>query len=123
MYVYMHVRLYEQHKFMAGCTDNVIRKIVFAPKIRPHKCEFSNFAVEWVPLWFVFGVPWFIHRPRDRLSYKIYQCLIKKADASPANTPPTPPSTSFPDHLSVYTDIMQSEPMIACTCLQYMIAL
>jgi hypothetical protein len=122
MYVYKHVGLYKQHKFMAGCTGNVIRKILLTPKIMSHKWEFSNFAVEWIPNCFVFGAPWFILRPRDRISCKVYQGLIKKADAPPDNTPPTPPSTSFPDHSSLYIDIMQSEPT-ACTCLQHMIAL
>jgi len=87
---------------MTGCAGKVIRKILLTPKIMPHKWEFSNFAVEWVYLWFVFGVPCFIHRPRDRMSWKVYQGLIKRTDASsPANTAPTPPSTSFPDHLSL----------------------
>lgn len=50
MYVYTHVGLYKQHKFMAGCTGNVIRKTLLTAKIMPHKWDFSNSAVEWVPL-------------------------------------------------------------------------
>jgi hypothetical protein len=76
---------------------------LLTPTIMSNTWEFSNFvAVQWVPHCFVFGVPGFIYRPRGRISCKVYHHFIKKAEAVPELTPPTPLPASFPDHNHKY---------------------